>query len=589
MSTIQTVFLSNWQLGVAAIAIAFPLWRLTKKIISKSSGTNIANVPGPASPSWLVGNFLQVYNPAAWGFHEYLAQTYKMLSDFRPLVGTISRLHAPFGGSALYIYDPQVLQNILIKVNYLMPTSSKKDLNSLSHHHRRQRKMLNPAFSATNIRAMTPTFFEVAHKLESTLKQRLQTGDSVQEVDILSWMGRTALELIGQAGLGYSFDPLTNESSAHPYSKIIKELLTTMERVAFWSIYVLPYVSRIGSPGFRRFVVNILPWKDLHQLRDMSDYMQSIAVKVYESKKLAFEAGDEAVAEQIGRGKDIISILMRENMKEVEGSDRLQENEVLGQVSASFHLYSCPTHVNLSSKMNTLIFAAMDTTSSAMTRIIELLSKHPETQEKLRREIVEAKDQKDVQDLSYEELTNLPFLDAICRETLRLYAPVPTLARVALQDAIVPLSNPITGLDGTELHQVAIPKGTNIFISALNANRNPDLWGKDALEWKPERWLSPLPDALLEAHIPGVYSICYYYRCLLPGSLIRMTFLGGRRSCIGFTFSQLEMKVVISVLVESFNFSPSKNDSEIVWRMSGVSAPTTGGDTQLPVILSLAS
>lgn len=95
----------------------------------------------------------------------------------------------------------------------------------------------------------------------------------------------------------------------------------------------------------------------------------------------------------------------------------------------------------------------------------------------------------------------------------------------ALQDAIVALSNPITGLDGTEMQQVAIPKGTNIFISALNANRNPDLWGQgvsplilvtcyeiqqnkhtDALEWKPERCLSPLPDALLEAHIPGVYS-----------------------------------------------------------------------------------
>lgn len=55
-----------------------------------------------------------------------------------------------------------------------------------------------------------------------------------------------------------------------------------------------------------------------------------------------------------------------------------------------------------------------------MTRIIELLSKHPEVQAKLRREIIDAKDQKDEQDISYEELMNLPFLDAIYRETLRL-------------------------------------------------------------------------------------------------------------------------------------------------------------------------
>lgn len=38
-------------------------------------------------------------------------------------------------------------------------------------------------------------------------------------------MGRTALELVGQAGLGYSFDPLADEESAHPYSNIIKELV----------------------------------------------------------------------------------------------------------------------------------------------------------------------------------------------------------------------------------------------------------------------------------------------------------------------------------------------------------------------------
>lgn len=39
-------------------------------------------------------------------------------------------------------------------------------------------------------------------------------------------MGRTALEIMGQAGLGYSFDPLTDDESFHPYSKAIKELLS---------------------------------------------------------------------------------------------------------------------------------------------------------------------------------------------------------------------------------------------------------------------------------------------------------------------------------------------------------------------------
>ena len=79
----------------------------------------------------------------------------------------------------------------------------------------------------------------------------------------------------------------------------------------FWFINVLPLVSEIGSPSFRRFIVNLLPWKDLHQMRDMVDYMYDIATGIYENKKHAFEKGDEAVTQQIGRGKDLISILSK--------------------------------------------------------------------------------------------------------------------------------------------------------------------------------------------------------------------------------------------------------------------------------------
>lgn len=51
-----------------------------------------------------------------------------------------------------------------------------------------------------------------------------------------------------------------------------------------------------------------------------------------------------------------------------------------------------------------------------------------------------------------------------------------------------------------------VPKGTNIVISLLGSNTNPSLWGEDAAEWRPERWLSQLPEKVLEAHMPGIYS-----------------------------------------------------------------------------------
>lgn len=70
--------------------------------------------------------------------------------------------------------------------------------------------------------------------------------------------------------------------------------------------------------------------------------------------------------------------------------------------------------------VRTLIFAAMDTTSSALSRTLHLLATHPDVQEKLRQELMEAKSAQDG-DLTYDQLVSLPYLDAVCRETLRMY------------------------------------------------------------------------------------------------------------------------------------------------------------------------
>ncbi len=68
----------------------------------------------------------------------------------------------------------------------------------------------------------------------------------------------------------------------------------------------------------------------------------------------------------------------------------------------------------------------MDTTSNALSRILHLLSQHPAVQDKLRAEIAKACGG---EDLAYDELVKLPYLEAVCRETLRLYAPVQFINR----------------------------------------------------------------------------------------------------------------------------------------------------------------
>jgi cytochrome P450 len=192
-----------------------------------------------------------------------------------------------------------------------------------------------------------------------------------------------------------------------------------------------------------------------------------------------------------------------------------------------------------------LIFAAMDTTSNALSRILHMLATHPEEQEKLRQEILDAQ-QEYGENIPYDELVALPFLDVVCRETLRLYVkgssrkflspliyllphsypPLSIVSRTyvallsdqnllsfpvfrARRDIILPLSTPICGVDGREMQEIMVPKNTNVIVSILGANRDTALWGLDALEWKPERWLDPLPEAVTNARIPGVYSHLY--------------------------------------------------------------------------------
>lgn len=71
--------------------------------------------------------------------------------------------------------------------------------------------------------------------------------------------------------------------------------------------------------------------------------------------------------------------------------------------------------------VRSLTFAGTDTTSNALARILHVLCVYPEAQDRLRKEIVEARSASGGDDLSYDDLVELPYLDAVCRETLRLW------------------------------------------------------------------------------------------------------------------------------------------------------------------------
>ncbi|KAF9002265.1 cytochrome P450 [Cyathus striatus] len=512
-------------------------WRYIKRYIFRDP---LENIPGPPSSSLLKGNIHKVFNANAWQFHKDLAAQY----------GSVVTIKALLGQTYLYIFDPKAMHHVVVKDQYIyekMVEGSKLMfgeglLGSLGDRHKRQRKMLNPVFSIVHMREMIPIFWAVSQKLHDTLASKVK--NSAQEIDITHWMTRMALELIGQSGLGYSFDPLTAHGTPHPYSAAVKQLVPVVSAVRLVRESALPTLMKIGPPKFRRWIVDMIPSSKISKLKDIIDIMHNTSVEILESKRKALDDGDEAVTRQVARGKDIMSILIKANMEASE-EDRLSDPEILAQ-------------------MSTFIFAGMDTTSNALSQV----------QDKLRQEVSQALDGR--RELMYDELETLRYLDAVCRETLRLYPPVSQVTRVARQDIILPLHNPIKGIDGKDMSEIYVPKDTHVIVSIIASNRNPDIWGQDAHEWKPERWLSPLPDSVKDAHIPGVYSNL-------------MTFLGGSRACIGFKFSQLEMKVVLAMLLRSFKFAPSEKD--IFWAMGGISTPSVvGGDPNipsLPIIVSL--
>ncbi len=78
---------------------------------------------------------------------------------------------------------------------------------------------------------------------------------------------------------------------------------------------------------------------------------------------------------------------------------------------------------SFTSSFSSFIFAGHDTTSGAISRILHLLSLHQDVQTKLREEVTAAR-KRHGGCLDYDALMALPYLDAICRETLRVYPPL---------------------------------------------------------------------------------------------------------------------------------------------------------------------
>ncbi|KAI0684490.1 cytochrome P450 monooxygenase [Cytidiella melzeri] len=473
--------------------------------------------------------------------------------------GTITKLNGILGDKMLFTYDPKAMQHMLLKdqqafeeptwhVAYVHAMFGPGLPSVVGEQHKRQRKLLNPVFSTSQIRRITPALYRTVHALCEAIQSDLH--GIAKEVDMLNWMSRSALECVGQGVLGYYCDPLTEEKP-NEYANALKALAPAFTNLSVFAP-IVQHFGKLGSADFRSRVVDSVPLRDVRLMKHIMNTMKAQSTQIYERHKAGTMAKDvHPPVQEVDAGDAILTSLLRANA-EAADEDKLLDEELIAQ-------------------MSTLVFAATDTTSGVMSRLLHTLAVHPEVQERLRAEV---KDARNGHDISYDQLVQLPFLDAVCKETLRLWPPATmVLDSEAKRDVILPLGSSIRDTKGEEQSEVMVPKDTIVILSILAANRNKAVWGEDADQWKPEQWLSSLPETVTNARITGIYSHL-------------MTFLGGTRSCIGFKLAEIEMKVILSVLIGNFKFSLS--DKDIYWNMALIVYPTVGKTdekSQLPLLV----
>ncbi|KAI0028309.1 cytochrome P450 [Vararia minispora EC-137] len=473
--------------------------------------------------------------------------------------GRVFSLSGFLGDRIVTIADTKALYDVLVKNqdNFVQLDSIRENMrlvlggtglfSALGDAHRKQRKLMNPAFSINHMRRMMPIFKTLARRSVARMREEVTKG--AYEIDVMDYASRLALELVSQAGFGHSFGAI--EGKDHGYSRALKDFNTSASKLAN-GILLLPTITRLVPQSLLRPIAERLPWPALHDMLRVSDTMQTTSREIWEEKKRLFALGDKSVVNEYGEGKDIMSILLKTNLSSSK-DDQVTDEELLTQI-------------------NTFTLAGSDTTSNSLTRILYLLSLHAEVQERLREELTEACGK--AGDIGHDDLIELPYLEAVCRETLRLYPPAHFVYRQCLEDCVLPLAHPYTDVNGKEHRELFVPGGgTMVYVSIVGVNRDKAIWGPDAGEWKPERWLSPLPDSVTEARIPGVYANL-------------LTFIGGRSACIGFKFAQLEMKVALSQLIPAFHFAPSEKH-EIIWRCIGVGTPSIKGPPERHSMLPL--
>ena len=407
--------------------------------------------------------------PRSLRLMKFIFQPIKYLDDYAKAYGDTFTIQGSQGTPIVYFSQPQALQTIFTAdssqldagrgnsgLEFLMGENSLLLLDG--DRHQRQRQMLTPPFHGERMRAYGQIISEIAEQVMNqwTVGKPFNIRASMQEITL-----RVILRVVFGLDEGSRLEQLRS---------LIGSTLDLM-------------TSRFNSSAFffeflKQDLGDWSPWGRM--LRQIKQIDELIYAQIAERR-----------AEANPNREDILSLMM-------------SARDEAGQPM---------TDVELRDELMTLLVAGHETTASALTWALYWVDQLPQVRDKLLQEL----DSVDA-DLDPSVIAKLPYLTAVCSETLRIYP-------IAANTFVRVVRSPI------EITGYKLPPGTVIVPSIYLAHHREETFPQPK-QFKPERFLE-------RQFSPYEY---------LP-------FGGGNRRCIGMAFAMYEMKLVLATIVSRFQVS----------------------------------
>eukprot|EP00802_Teleaulax_amphioxeia_P011401 Tamp_11433.p1 GENE.Tamp_11433~~Tamp_11433.p1 ORF type:complete len:556 (+),score=77.74 Tamp_11433:79-1668(+) len=442
-------------------------------------------IPGPSSNSLLWGQF--------WNIRELESHVY--LGKWRQVYGDVCCYRVILFGYRVMLSSVEDMKRVLISQpkRYPKPQVEMKFVRTLAGDglvcaegatHTRQRKIVAEAFHFDAVSKLYPIFVEEAQALVKAWAKVISADSAEGKKTVLdcgTQMSYVTLDIIGLTAFGYSFDCVkgSNSEVRNAYMDIMP--LGGLNIVPAL-LKLLPFLNLFPIPAFVR-------------ARRAQDVLRTLVRRIVDSRVKRLSE----VSEQDFEKHDLLDVMLKAGRK-APGAARLTNEE-------------------LANNVRTFLLAGHETTSTALTWTHYLLALNPHVRDKLCKEL---KEKLNGRAPTFRELSDneIPYLNAISKEVMRLYPPVPLTIRVTTED--------------DEFGGYKVPRNTILILSPGALGRSPDLWDRPD-EFVPERWFTA-DGQLLQGNEKHAFAW--------------MPFLAGERSCIGRGFAEKEYMCLLAIMVQ---------------------------------------